>query len=193
MCGWGGVAGPGVRRAVVGGARVRAAERIVWCDADLSSDGLYRYRLTRRWGAPSDPCICWIMLNPSTADATVDDPTIRRCIGFSESWGFGSLTVVNLFGLRSTNPQGLLAPDVDPIGPDNDHAVRLAALEADRCIAAWGTKGGLRHRNAEVIRLVTGDCMEPMHALAVTKDGHPKHPLYVKGDTTPVLFREALA
>jgi hypothetical protein len=165
-------------------------DRIVWCDADLSDDGLYRYRLTRRWGGQNDPCICWIMLNPSTADAVVDDPTIRRCISFSEAWGFGSLIVVNLFAFRSTDPD--LLPSVeDPIGPRNDHAIRLAALEANRCIAAWGTKGGHRHRNADVIRLVTDDCMEDMHALTITKDGHPKHPLYVKGDTVPTLYRPA--
>ena len=162
---------------------------LTWCDADLSDDGLYRYRLTRRWGNRAAPNVCWIMLNPSTADAVEDDPTIRRCIGFSQAWGFDSLTVVNLFALRSTDPKGLLGSD-DPIGPDNDHAIRLAALEATRCIAAWGTKGGYRQRNSDVIRMVTGDCMEPLHALAITKDGHPKHPLYVKGDTAPTLFRE---
>jgi hypothetical protein len=167
-----------------------SAERIVWCDADLSDDGLYRYRLTRRWGSRSDPCVCWVMLNPSTADAVEDDPTIRRCIRFSEAWGFGSLIVVNLFAFRSTDPD--LLPSVeDPIGPRNDHAIRLAALEANRCIAAWGTKGGHRHRNADVIRLVTDDCLEDMHALTITKDGHPKHPLYVKGDTVPTLYRPA--
>jgi hypothetical protein len=167
-------------------------DRIVWCDADLSDDGLYRYRLTRRWGGQNDPCICWIMLNPSTADAVVDDPTIRRCISFSEAWGFGSLIVVNLFALRSTDPKALLMADVDPIGPENDHAIRLAAVEANCVMAAWGTKGAYLHRNAAVIRLVTDDCMEKMHALTITKDGHPKHPLYVKGGTSPVLYRAGL-
>lgn len=163
----------------------------MWCEADISDDGAYRYRLTRRWGRPTDQQICWVMLNPSTADAVEDDPTIRRCIGFSEAWGFGSLVVVNLFALRSTDPKALLTCDVDPVGPRNDHAIRLASIQSAVTIAAWGTKGGYRHRNADVIRLVTGDCMENMHALDITKDGHPKHPLYVKGDTRPKMFRPA--
>lgn len=157
--------------------------------AYISADGLYRYDLLREWEVEGpDPQICWVMLNPSTADATQDDPTIRRCVGFSKAWGFGSLIVVNLFALRSTDPKALLSSDVSPIGPENDACIERAVWEADCVMAAWGTKGGYLNRAAKVTDLIvrTG---RTIHCLARTKDGHPKHPLYVKGDVHPAVYR----
>ena len=157
--------------------------------AVLSDDGLYRYELTRTWEDWDGPRLCWVMLNPSTADAEVDDPTIRRCMAFSKAWGYHSLVVVNLFGLRATDPKALVTPPCNPVGPENDLHIELAVLGSSGVIAAWGTKGVIRERNHAVTRLLTVKMREDVNCLAVTKDGHPKHPLYVKGDTHPTLYR----
>jgi hypothetical protein len=150
--------------------------------AILSDDGVYRYTLGRRW-APG-PAVLWIMLNPSTADAAVDDPTIRRCIGFSKAWGYSALTVVNLFALRATNPARLYRHE-DPVGPVNDAHIVTQAQRAVEAVAAWGTHGALRDRAEYVRRLVDGI---PLVCLGVTRGGHPRHPLYVRGSTGRVPF-----
>lgn len=142
--------------------------------AILSDDGLYRYTLGRRWA--KGPAAFWIMLNPSTADAALDDPTIRRCIGFTRAWGYSALTVVNLFALRATNPAQLYRHP-DPIGPANDAHIVTQAQRHQIAIAAWGTHGHLLDRSAYVQRLVDGI---PLHCLGTTRGGHPRHPLYVR-------------
>lgn len=132
------------------------------------------------------------MLNPSTADHVIDDPTIRRCVGFAKAWGFGRLVVANLFALRATNPYELvLAPD--PIGPDNDaHIVEQCA--GRRVFAAWGVTvanmsvPALRNRAAVVRRLIGANAL--VEHLGLTKDGHPKHPLYLPTATVPQPFPE---
>ena len=156
-------------------------------DAWISADGYYRYDLRRSWGAPEAPQICWVMLNPSTADATQDDPTIRRCVGFSKAWGFGSLIVVNLFALRATDPKDLLTSVVSPIGPENDACIERAVRNAECVMAAWGTKGTFRNRDGLVTDLIV-NAGRNIHCLDRTKGGHPKHPLYVKGNTRPAIF-----
>ena len=93
-------------------------------DAVISDCGKYRYRLTRKWGY-GRPC-GFIMLNPSTADALHDDPTIRRCVGFAKAWGCGALIVVNLFAVRATSPREMMRAD-DPVGPENKEHVQRAA------------------------------------------------------------------
>lgn len=157
----------------------------------LSADGRYRYQLTRHWrgDGPDDVLgglqVCWVMLNPSTADATEDDPTIRRCIAFSKAWGFGSLVVVNLWALRSTDPKALFTAD-DPNGPDNDEAIHLAMAGSHAVVLAWGASGArmpsYEDRRAHVMACAKTE-LNDVHALGFTKDGHPRHPLYVKGDT----------
>lgn len=151
--------------------------------AAISDCGTYRYQLTRAW-APG-PCDVWIMLNPSTADAEIDDPTIRRCVGFSRGWGSGSLVVVNLFALRATDPEALVRHP-DPIGPENDRHIELAAAGAHhhggRVIAAWGAHRMAEYRAWDVHRVVRRQ--GPLVALGVTKQGAPRHPLYVKGDAS---------
>lgn len=157
--------------------------------AQLSADELYQWSLVRAWG--DGQRLCWVMLNPSTADASEDDPTIRRCIGFATAWGFDSLVVVNLFGLRATDPAALARADM-PIGnPDNDQAIRIAVAQSAQVIAAWGTKGAYRNRAAIVVQLITGELGADLYALEVTNGGYPKHPLYVKGNTAPILYRPA--
>ena len=147
----------------------------------IDPTGAYRYTLTREWD-PWLPVACWIMLNPSTADATKDDPTIRRCIAFSKRWGYGSIEVVNIFAYRATAPADLW-PLSDPIGQENDTHIDAAVQRAAIVIAAWGVHGAYRGRGAEVARRFDG-----LKYLGATKDGHPRHPLYVRGDTLPVDF-----
>lgn len=133
-------------------------------------DNEYRYQLTREWG--DGPRVLWVMLNPSTADAEKDDPTIRRCIGFSKAWGYGGLTVCNLFAFRATDPKKLRGV-IDPIGPENDRHIFEASSVADMTIAAWGGNGHLMDRATYVGRRLTRP-----HALNVIACGCPVHPLY---------------
>lgn len=149
--------------------------------AVLSEDGVYRYRLTRRWGF--GPTALFIMLNPSTADAMQDDPTIRRCRGFARSWGMAALDVVNLYAWRATKPADLPS-DSRAVGPENDFHIRTAMRDVwitnGVAVAAWGAHGKA-DRVAEVVDLAHSGCM-PLLALGTTKAGHPRHPLYVKSD-----------
>ena len=153
--------------------------------AVLSADGLYRFLLTRdvapEGAVTPTRTVCWVMLNPSTADAEQDDATVRRCMTFTRTWGYTSLAVVNLFALRSTDPS-VLRSHAQAIGCGNDAYIIGAAMAADLVVCAWGTKGDHLGRDAHVLTLLADT--EP-HALDLTKDGHPKHPLYVKGDTLP--------
>jgi hypothetical protein len=119
-------------------------------------------------------------LNPSTADAVVDDRTIGRCIAFSKEWGGGRLSMVNLFALRSTDPQALGRAD-DPVGPENDAWLDRVVPAADIAVACWGNHGKLHGRAEAVARRFAGQLV----ALAVNKSGSPKHPLYVLGSTRP--------
>ncbi|MCC6428308.1 MAG: DUF1643 domain-containing protein [Phycisphaerales bacterium] len=156
--------------------------------AALSPCGKYRYELTRFWDGRK-PAIAFVMLNPSTADAQVDDPTIRRCIGFAQAWGYGELRVYNLFALRATEPAELLG-DTDPVGPDN--AAYLArAVKCERIVCAWGAAKMPRNHQFHAL-LVTDHLMgaesRSLHCLGYTADGSPRHPLYVAADMQPVLF-----
>jgi hypothetical protein len=157
--------------------------------AAIDPSGLYRYSLWRIWDH-AIPGVLFVMLNPSTADANIDDPTIRRCIGFAKAWGYGSLEVVNLFAYRTTNPDELRKCE-DPIGPENDAYIRKALSLADKVITAWGTKGALLNRNSVVMELLKPH--DP-HCLDKSKDGHPKHPLYISADRKPIrYFGEAIS
>ena len=150
-------------------------------------DGDYRYILTRSW-EPSPVrnlgCVAWIMLNPSTADAEKDDPTLIRCIDYSQALGFTSLSVTNLFAYRESYSNKLHSVE-KPIGDNNDQWIISAAQKADFVVVAWGNSGMYLHRNDEVERLL-GNLVIPLHALAVTKYGQPCHPLYLKPDLSPV-------
>jgi hypothetical protein len=143
--------------------------------ATISACEKYRYDLWRVWD-PELPVVNFVGLNPSTADATKDDPTIRRCIGFAKAWGCGGLLMTNLFAFRSTDPKGLLTAD-DPVGEGNQPSLLRAKRLARYVIAAWGVHGTLSGRDAEVMAL-----FGPVQCLGYTKDGHPRHPLYVRAD-----------
>lgn len=150
--------------------------------ATISPCGVYRYDLLREWD-PTRPRCLWVMLNPSTADAEVDDPTIRRCIGFSRDWGYGGVVVVNLFALRATNPAAIRA-HIDPIGPEDDRYIEWHATRPNvgQVVVAWGAHGKINSRG-----LIVGDRLSAIGAapqcLGTVRGGHPKHPLYVPADT----------
>ena len=108
------------------------------CDAVISECGRYRYSLLREWNA-GRPRLCIVMLNPSTADANKDDPTIRRCIGFARRDGYGSIVVVNVAAFRATKPKDMLMA-ADPVGPENDAALWFGAMQSEAVLVAWGTK-----------------------------------------------------
>lgn len=152
--------------------------------AEFSPCGKYRYNLRRVW-EPALPCVAFVMLNPSTANAENDDPTIRKCIGFAERWGYGGFDVVNLFAWRSTQPDVLL--DVpDPVGPDNPRYLAEAMKCSAKLICGWGKHGTLKNIDRVVVDWMRRTFPEKAHALAVNKDGTPQHPLYVSYDV-PVL------
>lgn len=149
--------------------------------AVVSDDGVYRYRLERRW-APGFT-VCWVMLNPSTADADTDDPTLRRIVGFSRRMGFGRAVVVNLYAYRATDPRELWRA-ADPVGPDNDRHIR-EVLAGHVVVAAWGAHA----KPGRIARFLAVHAQSPgagrLHALAVTASGQPRHPLYLRGDLHP--------
>lgn len=170
-------------------------------EALISRDGLYRYRLSRSWDAKK-PRVVFVMLNPSTADATQDDPTIRKCIGFAKRWGMGEIVVVNLFAWRATDPRELYRapPSVDIIGPDNDEQI-VAETHCPNghddndepinppalVVAAWGIHGALNGRDADALELFAAHGIDAS-CLGTTKEGHPRHPLMVAYDTPLVPF-----
>lgn len=148
-------------------------------DAVLSPCARYRYSLRRTWGLKPGR-IAFVGLNPSTADGTLDDPTIRRCVGFADMWGYHDLVMLNLFAYRATDPERMGLED-DPVGPDNDQHLALELAQAKLVVCAWGATGGHTLRAAEVMRLVL-----PRHkarCLGLTRTGFPRHPLYVQGAT----------
>jgi len=149
--------------------------------AKIDKTGRYRYRLRREWDS-SLPAVGFLMLNPSTADAEVLDPTVRRCLGYAKAWGYGALEVVNLFALRSTDPKELYRAE-DPVGPDNDVAIIECFREVDKMICAWGSHGGFRRRGHEVKDMLLSEGV--IYCLKLTQSGHPSHPLYLPKDLTP--------
>ncbi len=145
------------------------AHDFVSATADIRGD--YRYRLTRVWD-PELPTITFVLLNPSTADAEHLDPTLRRCVGFAKRDGFGGMVILNLYAFRSPSPKVMRAA-ADPVGPDND---RVLASATGVVVAGWGI-------NADAARVADAVALlPPLQALGVTKRGHPRHPLYVRGD-----------
>lgn len=149
--------------------------------AVFSDDGRYRYELVRRWG-PGRLAL-WVMLNPSTADAEQDDPTIRRVIGFTKRWSLGDgIVVANLFALRSTDPAELLRAE-NPVGPENVQSIRRRIRTSHVVIGAWGAHPAVRMRGAPSLVRLAEDEGRKVYCLGVTKAGEPRHPLYVAGET----------
>ncbi|MBD2570358.1 DUF1643 domain-containing protein [Anabaena lutea] len=153
-------------------------------------NGNYRYLLGRKWDANLQQ-VTFVMLNPSTADHEQDDRTLTRCIKFAQCWGYGSLEVVNLFAYRATKRPHLLLAD-DPVGPKNNYYIQLATNRAEAIIVAWGGSKYPRimNRNEEVLSLICGKNIDSLGLL--TKDGHPRHPLYLPLSTERKPFLSAL-
>ena len=145
----------------------------------------YRYSLWRIWDNNLRK-VMFIGLNPSTANELVDDPTIRRCIGFARSWGYGGLYVVNLFAYRATDPKRLRKV-ANPVGHENDKWLLETASQVEIIVAAWGNKGAYLNRDCEVRKMLPN-----LYCLGVTKPGQPRHPLYLRKDLLPILMTAAI-
>lgn len=185
--------------------------------AEISPCGRYRYRLWREWrlhpepaqwdmwtncaGKPivdgagvqiGEPKACvFVMLNPSTADGNEDDPTIRRCVGYAQAWGYDRLEVLNLFAFRATDPHALLSlnHNDDPVGPNNRDAFQHVLFPerlVGKIICAWGVHGAHLGQDETALGWM-GDL--DRFSLGLTKDGHPKHPLYLPKAAQPARFR----
>ena len=137
----------------------------------------YRYSLGRMV-SDLDGTVCFILLNPSTADSEYDDATVRRCIGFCQDWGFGNLQIVNLFSLRATSPKKLPRAR-NPVGKLGDSSITAACKTSHRIVAGWGNHGGLQARSSEVLKLLF-PFREKLFCFGLTSLGEPRHPLYLK-------------
>lgn len=157
-------------------------------DAIISPCSLYRYRLTRSWGNKQDPKSCvFVMLNPSTADHARDDTTIKRCMSFARREGCDMIEVYNLYSYRATKPADMFSAE-DPVGPDGDVWLRhLGVVGADLIIAAWGHQKGIDYR-VGVVRELLSD--QTVYCLGRTKDGYPRHPSRLAGDTPLEVYWE---
>lgn len=162
-------------------------------DAVISDCGKYRYVLTRIWDT-SKPVLLWCMLNPSTADASVDDPTIRKCVGFAKRWGYGGIVVVNLFAYRATKPGELATAGCDVVGPHNDVVIIRLSHLFDAIVAAWGVNGDIMRRDEHVLRLWQRErLMHKVFCLTMTHSGYPRHPLMPSYDVPLIPFVTAAA
>lgn len=154
------------------------------CWADFSPCRTWRYSLSRRWD--DGPSMAVIGLNPSIANEMDDDPTIRRCVRFAKDWGFSGLWMLNLFAMVSTDPDGLKTAN-SPIGIMNDVTIITAAQTCGLTLAAWGAYPFAKHRARNVAKILE-DRGCKLHCLGFTKDGSPKHPLYVPASKSPEIW-----
>ena len=159
-------------------------------DAGAVIDGIYRYHLYRAWPSASlldmNGSVLWIMLNPSTATDTQLDPTLRRCLGYTQAWGFSRMDICNLFAYRSTSPEAMLdaaKSGIDIVGPRNDEYIIHQAAEADLVMCGWGKDGNYAGRAKHVMDLIRD--WTKLHALNTNIDGSPCHPLYLRSDLKP--------
>ncbi len=155
-------------------------------NAVFSKCGTYRYRLDRKWMFGSGRVV-WVLLNPSTADAKKNDPTIRRCIRFSFDWGYQKLTILNLFAYRSTDPKAIRQQD-DPIGPSNHRISREALMTADLVVCGWGNDGFYRKQDRRFLDLIQKCGKTPMILQWNASCKAPRHPLYIPAAANPILY-----
>lgn len=159
--------------------------------ASLSTCERYRWRLGRWWDLHK-PAVCFIGFNPSTADGELDDQTISVCRAYGLRWGYGSLIMVNLFAWRGREPKAVLEAR-EPVGRDNDEQIRLACSESTMVICAWGgilqQHELVQRRTRDVLTLIDRAGVVP-HALKLTKEGHPRHPLMNARELVPREFAE---
>ena len=156
--------------------------------AQYSDCEQYRYSLSRTWD-PAGPRVMFLMLNPSTADEISNDPTVERCEQRSRRLGYGSFEVTNIFAWRATDPRDMRKAQ-DPVGPMNDAVILQGAAKADRIIAAWGVHGAHLARGTTVADLLHRHGY-PLYHLGLSKDGHPRHPLYLPYARAPEVWGHA--
>ena len=155
----------------------------------FSPDRRYRYWLEAKLSDADGICM-FLMLNPSTADEVNSDPTVTRAKGFARSWGFGTLWVCNIFGLRATQP-AVLRKDPEPVGVDNDEHILNNALQSDEIVCAWGNHGEHLGRGAKVLDMLETQAPDVrLGHLGMTMRNQPRHPLYLKADTPLSYFSE---
>jgi hypothetical protein len=145
---------------------------------------LYRYYLVRIWD-PSKPFFAFIGMNPSRANESHDDPTVRRCINFARREGAGRFVMLNVYGYRSTNAD-IISKIAHPNGSENDFWIKKYVKEADVIVAAWGRN--VTRRGEEVLSMIKN--LNSIHCLGINSDGSPKHPLYLKSVTPLHLLQE---
>ena len=153
--------------------------------ADFSPCGKYRYTLERGWNDDL-PKVAFVGLNPSTATGTMDDPTIRRCVNFARDWGYGSMTMINLFAFRATSPKDMKS-EYDPIGCMNNEFICSVAGTSQKIVIAWGNHGNHAGRDQQVLKLLENGSL---HCFGITKAGQPVHPLYQRNDAKLHNWRE---
>jgi hypothetical protein len=156
--------------------------------AEFSTGRTYRYSLWRVWDRDK-PLVMFIGLNPSTADESKDDPTIRRCIGFAKRWAHGGIVMCNLFAFRATDPKAMKKA-ADPVGRANDQYLKHWASRASLRVACWGNHGAHLGRAAAVCKLLQGRSRTGLDCFGRTKQGQPKHPLYLPGNARTQLLEE---
>jgi hypothetical protein len=150
-------------------------------------NGQYRYSLKREWDSSNSRKAVFIMLNPSTADAKADDPTTMRCISFAKRWNCGSLEIVNVFAYQATKSKELKNLSMDEAtGLDNRIYIEDALTDAAMKVVAWGEHVTMHHKNYNELE----ELLKPHNLLCLgtTKDGHPRHPLFVKSSTNLEVF-----
>lgn len=155
-------------------------------DAQFSSCNKYRYKLWRRWA--DGPSVAFLMLNPSTADAFRNDPTVERCHRRAVDMGFSALEVINIFAFRATDPKDLKKAK-KPVGPLNNDIIIETICSADMTICSWGSHGSHQNRDQEIRLLIKQSKISP-HILALTKFDQPRHPLYVSYSQKPILWTD---
>lgn len=159
----------------------------------------YRYALWRSWdddsglfkqtGEKANNKIVFIGLNPSTADETKDDPTVRRCKGFAKRWGYGGMVMLNIFAYRATDPKDMMSCQ-KPVGELNDQAIVEIARKFDNVVCCWGTHGDYKRRGFFVYGLLDEKTECRIDCLGCTTNGHPKHPLYLGKNTERIEWRQ---
>lgn len=153
-------------------------------DAIFSSDEnkTYRYQLWRIWDE-SKPLVAFIGLNPSDANAIKDDPTLKRCMRFAESWGYGGVYMINLFAYKDRKPSALYDETLDIVGEENNQHIQKVLNLVEKVICAWGNHGVLRNRHKEVLNIIP----KP-HYLKLNMSGQPAHPLYLPQHLCPTAY-----
>lgn len=161
------------------------SKKRIHSNATISPCNKYRYVLRRTWNERIS-AIGIVALNPSTADATADDPTVKKCVKLARFWGYGGIVLVNLFAWRATEKKEIKTI-YDPIGPNNDKEIQKALNDVDDVLVAWGEYGAYLNRSTKV-RAILKQLPKKYVCIKQNISGEPTHPLYQKDDSANQLF-----